>query len=124
MKTSKWVLVHLIHWAMLWAAFGADIQGAVYTIKFWVWVCAAFGVYQLSDQSVQSAATRPEQAAWKTSLGWLQAWVTLSVLVWFGHFASALALGWVMAVVNWQAERVAALRSSGNTTQASKEQSA
>lgn len=111
MKTSKWVLVHLIHWALLWGAFAADVQGAMYTIKFWVWVSAAFSIVQLTDQSLQSAASRPEQAAWKTSLGWIQGWVTLCAMVWFGHFASALAWGWVMAAVSWQADRVADLRS-------------
>lgn len=122
MKTSKWVLVHLIHWALLWGAFAADIQGAMYTIKFWVWVCAVLGVYQLTDESVKSVARRPPQAAWQTSLGWIQAWVTLSVLVWFGHFASALAWGWVMAVVNWQGARAAEMRKAeANATQASKE---
>ena len=95
---TRWYLVHALHWAVLYGAFAAQIEGAMYVLKFWVWVMAPFSLFLLADKAAADAAKKPPQPvrAW---LSMLQAWATLGLLVWFGHIASALAWGLVIVMV-------------------------
>jgi hypothetical protein len=97
---ATWTTVHALHWAILYLAFGANVEGAMYVLKFWVWVMAPLSLALLADRSVQASAKKPPQPVlgW---LSWLQAWATLGLLVWFGHIASGLAWGFVMVMSAW-----------------------
>lgn len=94
---GRWWFVHALHWAVLYGAFAADMDGAMYVLKFWVFVMAPLSLFLLADKAAADAAKKPPQPvrAW---LSMLQAWVTLGLLVWFGHIASALAWGLVMVM--------------------------
>lgn len=94
---TRWWLVHAMHWAVLYGAFAADMNGAMYVLKFWVWVMAPLSLSLLTDKAVADSAKKPPQPV-RGWLSMLQAWVTLGLLVWFGHIASALAWGLVMVM--------------------------
>ena len=94
----KWWLVHALHWALLYGAFAAQIDGAMFVVKFWVWVMAPASLLLLADKTAIAAAKKPARPVLR-SLSWLQAWATLGLLVWNGHIATGLAWGVVMAVI-------------------------
>lgn len=98
MKTAKWWLVHALHWAVLYGAFAAQIDGAMYVLKFFVWVMAPLSLFLLVDKAAQDAAKEPPLPAVRGWFTWTQAWATLGLLVWFGHIASGLAWGLVMVM--------------------------
>lgn len=92
---AKWWLVHAMHWALLYGAFVANLDGAMYVLKFLVWALAPVSLLLLADEATTDAAKKPPQPV----RGWLsrfQSWVTLALLVWFGHIASGAAWGLVM----------------------------
>jgi hypothetical protein len=112
---AKWWLVHALHWALLYGAFAARLDGALYVLKFWVWVMAPLSLFLLTDKAAADAAKKPPRPV----LGWLsmlQAWATLGLLVWFGHIASGLAWGLVMLNCAWH--RDAARKARGSATEA------
>lgn len=111
MKLTKWWLVHLLHWALLYGAFAAEVDGAMYVLKFWVWVMAPLSLFLLADKAAADAAKKPPQPV-RGALSWVQAWVTLGLLVWFGHIASALALGLTMTVIAVYRDATLKLRAS------------
>lgn len=116
-KLAIWWLVHSLHWAVLYGAFSAEVDGAMYVLKFWVWVMAPLSLVLLADQAVVDAAKKPPQPV-RGTLSMLQAWVTLGLLVWFGHIASALAWGLAMTMVALQIEATRKLRASMETSAA------
>ena len=95
---AKWWFVHALHWAILYGAFAAQVDGARYVLKFLVWVMAPLSLFLLADKAAADAAKKPRQVA-RGWLSWLQAWVTLGLLVWGGHIASGLAWGLVMLMI-------------------------
>jgi hypothetical protein len=44
---ATWTIVHALHWAILYLAFGANVEGAMYVLKFWVWVMAPLSLLLL-----------------------------------------------------------------------------
>ena len=116
-KLAIWWLVHSLHWAVLYGAFSAEVNGAMYLLKFWVWVMAPLSLVLLADTVVLEAAKKPPQPV-RSTLSRLQAWVTLGLLVWFGHIASALAWGLVMTMVALHIEATRKLRASMATSAA------
>lgn len=111
----KWLLAHLVHWAILYGAFVAGIDGAMYVLKFWVWVLVPLSLVSLSNMVVSERAKKAPQPVRRT-LNTLQGWVTLGLLVWFGHLASATAWGFVMMIFAVHYEFVRKVR---KTTEAS-----
>lgn len=97
-EMARWWVVHVLHWAALYGAFAMNSDGAMYVLKFWVWVMAPLSLLLLMDSSAQDAAKKPPRPM-LFALSMLQAWATLGLLVWFGHIASALAWGVVMVMV-------------------------
>ncbi len=95
---AKWLLVHALHWAVLYGAFVANVDGAMYVLKFCVWVMAPLSLFLLVDKAAASAAKKAARPA-RDAMSMLQAWTTLGLLVWFGHIASALAWSLVMVMV-------------------------
>lgn len=95
---AQWWLVHLLHWAVLYGAFAAQMEGAMYVLKFWVWVMAPLSPFLLAEKAAKDAAKKPPEPL-RGALSMVQAWTTLGLLVWFGHIASGLAWGWVMLMV-------------------------
>lgn len=93
-----WFLWHALHWAVLYGAFLAELEGAMYLLKFFVWLLAPLSLFLLTSTAVVSLAKRPPQPL-RYALSRLQAWVTLGLLVWFGHIATGVAWGLVMFVV-------------------------
>lgn len=118
MKTAKWTMVHAFHWAVLYGAFAANLEGAMYVLKFWVWAAAALCLVLLTDSAIKSTAEKPEEAKLKQALSLAQAWVTLGLLIWFGHIASAVAWGWVMCAVAFHRDAARKLKTSGATAAA------
>ena len=109
----KWWLIHALHWVVLYGAFVAGAEGALYVLKFWVWVMAPASLFLLTDKSAAESAKRPRRPV-RGALSLFQAWVTLSLLVWFGHIASALAWGLVMLAL--AAHRAAAKKAHTTAT--------
>lgn len=95
---AMWWLRHVLHWAVLYGAFAAEVDGAMYILKFLVWVMAPLSLFLLANNAVVDAAKKPPHPV-RADLSMLQAWATLGLLVWFGHIASALAWGVVMTMV-------------------------
>ena len=91
----KWLVAHSLHWAVLYGAFAAQLDGAMYVLKFWVWLMAPLSLFLLVAKVTEEEANRPPQPV-RSALNFLQAWVTLGLLVWFGHIATALAWGLAM----------------------------
>ncbi len=115
MSTVKWLAVHAIHWAILYGAFVAKIDGALYVIKFFVWAMAILSPVLLTDQAVTDSAKKPPQPV-RGWMIWLQASATLGLLVWFGHIASALAWCLVMVMTAVQSRIVRKVRASAATS--------
>ncbi len=113
----KWSVAHALHWAVLYGAFAADIDGAMYVLKFWVWVLLPLSLFLLADHVAASAAKKPRTPI-RGFLSALQAWATLGLLVWFGHIASALAWGFVMLVVAVHRDKTGKARASTATSSA------
>lgn len=114
---TRWWFVHALHWAALYGAFAAQVEGAMYVLKFWVWVMAPLSLFLLADKAAADAAKKPARPV----LGWLsmlQAWVTLGLLVWFGHIASAAAWGLVMVMCAMHREATRKARAAAVTNAA------
>lgn len=108
---TKWWLGHALHWALLYGAFAAGLDGAMYVLKFLVWVLAPVSLFLLADKATTDAAKKPPQPA-RTGLSRLQSWVTLALLVWFGHIASGAAWGLVMLMCAIHREAVRKARAA------------
>ena len=113
----QWLVGHSLHWAVLYGAFAADVDGAMYVLKFWVWVLLPLSLFLLADKATEDAAKKPPRPV-RGALNLLQAWVTLGLLVWFGHIASALAWGFVMLVVAVHRDKTGKARASTATSAA------
>lgn len=96
MKTAKWAAWHAMHWAVLYGAFVAQMDGAMYVLKFLVWTMAPLSCLLMADAAVKNSAKSPPQPT-LAALNWLQSWATLGLLVWHGHIASGLA--WLLAML-------------------------
>ena len=48
---TRWWFAHALHWAVLYGAFAADMDGAMYVLKFWVWVMAPLSLFLLNTQA-------------------------------------------------------------------------
>lgn len=107
----KWWLVHAVHWAVLYGAFAAQSDGAMYVLKFWAWVIAVMCGFMLTDASIADGAKKPARPM-RRWLSWAQAWATLGLLVWFGHIATGLAWLWVMVVIAIHQDKVKTQRSA------------
>jgi len=94
----KWWAWHTLYWVVLYGAFGLGIEGAMYVLKFWIWLMAPLSLFLLLDKASAAAAQKPRRTT-LNALSMLQAWVTLGLLVWFGHVVSACAWGFVMLMV-------------------------
>lgn len=92
---TRW-LGHALHWAVLYGAFVAHSEGAMYILKFVVWAMVPMSLFLLADESIAGAAKKPPMPFY-AALGAFQAWATLGLLVWFGHIASAIA--WLVVIV-------------------------
>ena len=106
-----WWLVHLLHWAVLYGAFFAQFEGAMYVLKFWAWIMAPLSCALLIEKAIADAAKKQPQPM-RRWLSWAQAWVTLGLLVWFGRIATALAWFWVMFVMAVHQDKTKALRNA------------
>lgn len=117
MSTLKWLVVRAIHLAILYGAFIAQIDGALYVIKFFVWSMAILSPVLLTDKAVTDSAKKPPQPV-RGLMIWFQAWATLGLLVWFGHIASALAWCFVMVMMEVQSRLVRKVLASASTSAA------
>ena len=97
-KILSWTLMHCAHWAVLYGAFVANIEGAMYVLKFFAWALAPVALLLLTDAAQEKGAQEPEKPV-RAALSRVQAWATLLLLVWFGHIATAAAWGLAMACV-------------------------
>ena len=110
-KWIQWLVAHALHWGVLYGAFVAELDGAMYVLKFFVWAMAPLSLALLADKATADSAKNPPQPVRRT-LGSVQAWVTLGLLVWFGHVATALAWGLVMVMVAVHREAVRKVRAT------------
>lgn len=108
---TYWAAVHAAHWGLLYGAFVANVEGAMYVLKFFTWVLASFSMFLLADKAAQDAAKKPAQPV-RHALSMLQAWVMLLSFVWFGHIAAGLAWGWTMVMITIHGEAVKKARAS------------
>ena len=114
MRLLKWTLVHALHWAVLYGAFALNLDGAMYVLKFFVWCMAPLSLFLLADKAAEEAAKKAPEPV-RRSLNWTQAWVTLCLLVWFGHIATALAWGVVMVAMGVHDDQTRNLRAAKET---------
>lgn len=112
---GKWLIGHVLHWIVLYYAFAVGIDGAMYVLKFFVWVLALCSLALLNDK-ILAEAGKLEPKPVRRALNSLQAWVTLGLLVWFGHIVSAIAWGVLMLMVAVHHDAVSKARSTGDTT--------
>jgi len=94
---TKWWFIHVIHWAVMYGAFAANLDGAMYVLKFWVWIMAPISLTLLADKAIKDTAQKPARPI-RSFLSMTQAWVMLFALVWFGHIATGLAWAFVILV--------------------------
>ena len=113
-KFAMWSIAHSLHWAVLYGAFFASVDGAMYVLKFMVWTMAPLSVLLLVGQVAADVAKNPPTPV-RNWMSMLQAWVTLGLLVWFGHIASALAWGLVMLVIALHREATKKARSAATS---------
>lgn len=112
-KLLMWALVHAFHWAVLYGAFALRLDGAMHVLKFAVWLLMPLAVLAaFSDEAAKKTAQPPLQPVLST-LTRVQSWATLGCLVWFGHFATALAWAASMFLIAAQRERARKLRTDG-----------
>lgn len=97
-KMLGWWMVHAAHWAVLYGAFVLSLEGAMYVLKFSIWIMAPFSLALLADKAAQDGAKNPP-APVRAALSWAQAWTQLALLVWFGHIVTALAWCVVMLMI-------------------------
>lgn len=91
----KWWLIHALHWAVLYCGFIAELEGAMYVLKFCVWGALLLTAVILTEDVIAHAAKQPV-FPWRRGVSSFQSWVTLGFLVWFGHIATAIA--WVIVM--------------------------
>lgn len=113
-KAIKWWLIHLLHWAVLYGAFAMNLDGAMYVLKFFVWLMAPLSMALMLDQAAKDSAKKPPQPI-REACSWTQAWVTLFLLVWFGHIASALAWAFVLLMFGAHRSEVRKIRAAQAT---------
>lgn len=111
----KWALVYVLEWAVLYAAFVLKLDGAMYVLKFAVWSILVLSPAFMMDATIQKAAESAKRyGPIQVGLGRLLSWTALLALVWFGHFATAVAWLIVMIMVAGHNGAVAKLRAEGS----------
>ncbi len=103
-----WWAAHIARWAVLYAAFVLQMDGAMYLLKFFIWCLAALAPFMVTDTALRHSAENEEpRSGLRTALYWMQAWTVLLALVWFGHIFTAAA--WVLVMLctafHWTAVR-------------------
>lgn len=109
-KLLTWSAVHALHWALLYIAFAMQVEGALYVLKFAVWLLAPLSLTFAMDVSIKSTAALPRQPV-RAFLTALQGWTTLGLFVWYGHIVTALAWGLVMFMRSFNRQEAQKLRS-------------
>lgn len=113
-KLVTWIVFHCAHWAALYGAFALELEGALYVLKFFAWVMVFLAPLLLTT-GAQEAAAIDGPFPVRSALTRLQSWATLLLLVWFGHVATAVAWGIVMACVAINREGVNKMRNERAT---------
>lgn len=108
-KLATWIVFHAAHWAVLYGAFGLDLEGAMYILKFFAWAMVFLAPLLLTDAAKENGA-KENPAQVRRVMTNIQSWVTLLALVWFGHIATAVAWFWVMVCVAIYREQVKKMR--------------
>lgn len=87
-KLIVWTGIYCASWALLYATFALNIDGAMNVLKFFVWGIALLSPLLLLDIAMDSAAKQaPTPVRWL--LQRLMDWITLLLLAWFGHLVTA-----------------------------------
>lgn len=94
-KLITWIAAHCAHWAILYMAFFAHIDGALYILKFFAWAMVFISPVLLTDIAKDRGAKETPTPV-RAVLSRVQSWCTLLALVWFGHIATAVAWVFVM----------------------------
>ncbi len=94
----KWIVFHIAGWAVIYAAFYENIEGAMYLLKFFLWLMAPLTAVLLTKLAVSSSAKNKPAPKALSALSTAQLWATLGLLIWFGHVFTALACAFIMAV--------------------------
>jgi hypothetical protein len=86
-------------------AFGHDVQGALYMLKFYVWVVLLpLGVLAIgADQWAVNMAKRPPPTRTSKLMSRATHGAMLGALVWTGHgfTAAGLAVAWLFCAAGW-----------------------
>lgn len=113
-----WAIAHTIHWAVLYAAFVEQIQGAIYIALFGAWACAVISLALLNQDVIANAAAKPplERPVMRV-LSITQAWVTLLAIVYHGHIITGIAWLFFMIAVGTFRHNVRKTREQQSTAQ-------
>lgn len=108
-----WLVLHPLNWALLYAAFGAQSNGAMNLLKFLVWTLFSLVALSLFGKGCQPDLSNPNrQPLLCRRLNLLQFLALGGLLAWFGHFATATAWGFVLLHMLAYAEKTEKLRAA------------
>jgi hypothetical protein len=110
-KYCKWFVGHLIHWALLYWAFVAGLDGAMYVLKFFVWCLWPVSFMLASKDVIAKDAKEPAKPV-LGAMDAFQSYVTLGLLVWNGHFFTGVAWLTVIVMVSHHRTETAKVRES------------
>lgn len=96
-KTMSWALFYVAHMLALYGAFVLNKDGSLYILKFFVWAFTPVMLIGLMDESIRMTAAEPPADAVIVGMDRIKSWLTLGLLVWFGHIVTALA--WCVVMV-------------------------
>lgn len=96
--TLLFLAVHSTHWLVLYLAFAVGSEGALRVLLFVCWGCALFLPMMHMKAAQAELLKRPAHGPLRSASTRVQSWLTLALLVWFGHIPTAVA--WAFAMFN------------------------
>lgn len=107
MGDVRWWLLYALTWAVLYGAFVARLDGALYVTTFCAWFVALMSPLMLVDSVIEQSVQEPPTPV-RDVLLQLRNWVMLGGLVWFGYIDTGVA--WGLAMLCHAAHRLAVRR--------------
>ena len=104
-RIATTLIGQLILWTLVYFAFYQQLAGAENLLTFWLFACAFASLFAITDKVLEAASKNPP-------MHWLRWWVIfngfalLGVLIWVGHFFTAIAVVFIMVMQSTQFSEV------------------